>query len=277
MLRKRDASFGVAPALLFGAGLLALLVLPIVALVLGSTPQELLAGLAHPLVVPALVLSGWTTLLSLSIAVVGGAPLAWLFARSKARWVRALETLVELPIVVPPAVVGIALLQAFGRRGLFGGAFESVGLSLPFTSAAVVVAQTVVAAPFFIQTATAGFRRVDEDMLLVARTLGATPDRAFFRIAVPAALPSLLSGAALCWARALGEFGATLLFAGNLSGRTQTMPLAIYTALESDISVARAIALVLGAIAFVTLLLLRALPALVNVRRKRTLPGRASP
>jgi molybdate transport system permease protein len=257
---------------------LALLVLPIVALVLGSTPGELLAGLAHPLVGPALVLSGWTTLFSLSIAVVGGAPLAWLFARSKARWVRALETLVELPIVVPPAVVGIALLQAFGRRGLFGGAFEGLGLSLPFTSAAVVVAQTVVAAPFFIQTATAGFRRVDEDMLLVARTLGATPDRAFFRIAVPAALPSLLSGAALCWARALGEFGATLLFAGNLSGRTQTMPLAIYTALESDISVARAIALVLGAIAFVTLLSLRALPVLVNVRRKRTLAkGSVSP
>jgi molybdate transport system permease protein len=227
-------------------------------------------GLSHPLVAPALWLSAWTSALSLVIVVCCGAPLAWLFARSRASWVRVLETCVELPIVVPPAVVGIALLQAFGRRGLFGSSLESLGVTLPFTSAAVIVAQVVVSAPFFVQTAAAGFRRVDEDMLLVARTLGATPERAFFRVAVPVALPSVIGGAALCWARSLGEFGATLLFAGNFPGRTQTLPLAIYAALESDVGVARAIALILGAVAFATLLLLRAMPGLLAKRRKQT-------
>jgi molybdate transport system permease protein len=260
---------GAAPGPVLGAGLFLVLAAPLVALLVSSTPAELLRALSHPLVAPALWLSAWTTALSLFIVVVCGAPLAWLFARSRVSWVRLVETCVELPIVVPPAVVGIALLQAFGRRGLFGSSFEAFGVALPFTSAAVVVAQVVVSAPFFVQTAAAGFRRVDEDMLLVARTLGATPERAFFRVAVPVALPSLLGGAALCWARSLGEFGATLLFAGNFPGRTQTLPLAIYSALESDVGVARAIALILGVVAFATLLVLRALPKLLARRRKQ--------
>jgi molybdate transport system permease protein len=132
---------------------------------------------------------------------------------------------------------------------------------LSFTVWAVVTAQVVVSAPFYIQSAAAGFRKVDDDQLLVAQTLGATPGKAFLRIAVPTALPALMSGAALCWARALGEFGATLLFAGNLPGQTQTMPLAIYSAMEQDLELARALALILAIFAFAMLLLLRLIPA----------------
>ncbi len=274
---RRTPRLWAAPGPVLGAGLFIFLAAPLVALLLSSTPSELMRGLSHPSVAPALWLSAWTSAVSLVVVVCCGAPLAWLFARSRASWVRVVETCVELPIVVPPAVVGIALLQAFGRRGLFGSSLESLGVGLPFTSAAVVVAQVVVSAPFFVQTAAAGFRRVDEDMLLVARTLGATPERAFFRIAVPVALPSLIGGAALCWARSLGEFGATLLFAGNFPGRTQTLPLAIYSALESDLGVARAIALILGAVAFATLLLLRAVPRFLAKRRKQALTRESSP
>jgi molybdate transport system permease protein len=243
-----------APGVVLGLGLLVLLLVPIAALGLSSSPAELWAALAHPLVLPALSLSAWTSTLALLVVVVTGTPLAWMLARARGPWARVIETAVELPIVIPPAVVGIALLLAFGRQGLWGG----LPLALPFTPAAVVVAQVVVAAPFYVQSAAAGFRGVDDDLLLVARTLGASPRRAVLRVAVPLALPALINGAALCWARALGEFGATLLFAGSLPGRTQTMPLAIYAALETDVRVATAIALVLAIVAFATLLLARA-------------------
>lgn len=264
MLRT-GRSAGFIPFAILAAGLLALLVVPFVALALASTPAELLAGLRHPLVAPALWLSVRTTAISLLIVVLAGTPLAWYFARSRGRWVAVVEALVELPIVIPPAVVGIALLLTFGRSGVFGDWLAATGWSLPFTTRAVIVAQVVVSAPFYIQSATAGFRKVDDDLLLVARTLGASPARAFVRVAVPSALPALISGTALAWARAVGEFGATLLFAGNMTGRTQTMPLAIYTALEADVRVAQAIALVLGAAAFATLLLIRVAPHLVRL------------
>ena len=243
-----------APGLALGLGLLGFLLLPIAALGLSSSPGELLAALQHPLVLPALGLSAWTTAITLTVVIVAGTPLAWLLARARGPWARVVETAVELPIVIPPAVMGIALLLAFGRQGLLGG----LGVALPFTPAAVIVAQVVVAAPFYVQSAAAGFRGVDDDLLLVARTLGASPRRAFLRVAVPLSLPALVNGAALCWARALGEFGATLLFAGSFPGRTQTMPLAIYAALEADVQVATAIALVLALLAFGTLLAARA-------------------
>lgn len=238
--------------LALGLGLLVFLLLPVGALVLASSPAELVAALSHPMVRPALGLTAWTTTLSLVVVLVTGTPLAWMLARTRGPWARAIETAVELPIVIPPAVMGIALLLVFGRQGLLGG------LDLPFSPAAVIVAQVVVAAPFYVQSAAAGFRSIDDDLLLVARTLGASPRRAFLRVAVPLSLPAIINGAALCWARALGEFGATLLFAGSFPGRTQTMPLAIYAALEADVRVAGAIALVLAVIAFVTLLAARA-------------------
>lgn len=243
-----------APGIVLGVGLLLVLVLPVAALGLASSPGELWAALRHPLVPAALWLSAWTSATALLLVIVTGTPLAWMLARARGPWARVIETAVELPIVIPPAVVGIALLLVFGRQGLLGG----FHLALPFTPAAVVLAQVVVAAPFYVQSAATGFRGVDDDLLLVARTLGASPRRAFLRVAVPLALPALINGAALCWARALGEFGATLLFAGSFPGRTQTMPLAIYAALETDVRVATAIALVLALVAFAMLLLARA-------------------
>lgn len=247
-MSRLQLGFGAAAALL-----VAFLALPVVALVATTGARDFALGLRAPLVGPALRLSLVTTTLSLSAVVALGTPLAWLLARSSGRLARAVETLVQLPVVIPPAVAGLALLLAFGRRGLLSG----LGLHLAFTTAAVVLAEVFVSAPFYIQAATAAFRRVDEELLVVARTLGARPLRAFVRVALPLARPGLVSGAAMAWARALGEFGATLMFAGNLSGRTQTVPLAIYTALESDLRAAQALSLLLVAAAFALLLVVR--------------------
>ena len=237
--------------------MLALLAVPLIALAGASSPTELLAGVRHPLFGPALRLSALTTTASLALVVATGTPLAWWIATRPRRRVRWAESLVDLPIVIPPAVVGIALLETFGRNGLFGPALAAAGVRVPFTTAAVVLAQVVVSAPFFVQAAAAAFRRVDQELLIVARTLGQTPAGTFFRVAVPLAAPGVAAGAALAWARAMGEFGATLLFAGNLPGTTQTMPLAIYTALESDTRAAVALALVLAAAGGLLLLPLR--------------------
>lgn len=262
-LATRVAS-GMAPGLatMLALGLIAALLLPIAALLLSASPADLMAGVRHPSFGPALWLSARTTATSLAIVVVTGAPLAWWLATSSSRWARAVDIVVDLPIVIPPAVVGVALLQTFGRRGLLGSTFESLGIALPFTPAAVVLAQVVVAAPFFVQAAANAFRKVDRDLLIVARTLGASPAAAFFRVTVPVALPGLVAGASLAWARALGEFGATLIFAGNLRGSTQTMPLAIFSALESDLRVALVFSLVLGALGVLLLVALRLAPAL---------------
>jgi len=247
---------------LFGVTLVGLLVLPFVALAISTPVGDLSAGAAHPLFVPALLLSLRTTLMSLIVILVLGTPLAWWLASSHSRAARVTEVLVDLPIVIPPAVVGVALLQTFGRQGLLGPTLDAAGISVPFTESAVVLAQVVVSAPFFVQAAANAFRKIEPDMLLVARTLGAAPPMAFLRVAVPIALPGLLVGASLAWARALGEFGATLLFAGNMPGRTQTMPLAIFSALESDVRLAVVFSLVLAAVGVVLLLALRFAPAL---------------
>lgn len=246
-----------APArnpLWLGLPLLLFLGLPVVALLVSSSPGEFIEAFENPMVSDAIWLSVRTTFLSLTIVLISGTPLAWWMARSKSPWVHTVEALVEMPIILPPAVLGIALIDAYGHQGI-------TGLGLSFTSWAVVVAQVVVAAPFYVQSAAAGFRKVDNDQLLVAQTLGATPSQAFLKIAIPTALPALLSGAALCWARALGEFGATLIFAGNYQGETQTMPLAIYSALDQNIEVARALAIILAIFAFAMLMLLRLIPA----------------
>lgn len=256
---SRPSAPAIAGALL-GASLLALLALPLFALALTTSPDDLRAGVGSPLFAPALWLSLETTSLSLVATVIMGTPLAWWLATSPSRLTRVVALLVELPVVIPPAVVGVALLQTFGRRGLLGPALEGLGVTIPFTTTAVLIAQVVVSAPFFVQAAASAFREVERDLLIVARTLGASPTAAFFRIAVPVALPGLVAGASLAWARALGEFGATLLFAGNRAGTTQTMPLAIFSALESDVRVAVAFSLVLAALGAVLLLALRLAP-----------------
>jgi molybdate transport system permease protein len=238
--------------------LLLVVALPVAGLLFTSTPRQLLRGLASPLVGPALALTLTTTTISLLAVIACGTPFAWLLAQRPTRLSRLLETIVQLPVVLPPAVAGVALLLAFGRRGLLGPALARVGVGLPFTRAAVVLAQAFVAAPFYIQAALSGFRRLDPDAVLVARTLGASRARILFTLAVPLSLPALAGGAALTWARALGEFGATLMFAGNLTGRTQTLPLAIYTALESDLATAQALSIILVAVAFALLVAVRA-------------------
>jgi molybdate transport system permease protein len=253
------------PLLLLAAPILGLLAVPLLALALSSSPTDLSAGVSDPLFAPALWLSARTTVVSLAIVVGAGTPLAWWLATASPGRTRWVEVLVDLPVVIPPAVVGIALLQTFGRSGLFGSELTALGIRIPVTTTAVVLAQTVVSAPFYIQAAAAAFRRVDLDLLIVARTLGHAPTSAFRRVALPLALPGLVGGAALAWARALGEFGATLLFAGNLPGTTQTMPLAIYMALESDVRVALALALVLAGVSVLLLFALRTAPVAWSV------------
>ncbi len=245
---------------LLGAALVALLVVPLLALVTSTSAADLSAGLRHPMFAAALGLSLRTTTLSLALTVVLGTPLAWWIATSSSRWAKVVAVLVELPIVLPPAVVGVALLQTFGLRGLLGPALDAVGLRVAFTTVAVVLAQLVVASPFFVRAAAGAFRTVDRDTLLVARTLGASGAGAFGRVALPIAAPGLLVGASLAWARGLGEFGATLLFAGNMPGTTQTVPLAIFTALESDVRLAVVFSLVLAAVGALLLVGLRLLP-----------------
>lgn len=259
--------------------MLALLALPVVGLTAASSPTDLLTGLRDPSFGPALRLSTWTTVTSLALVVAAGTPLAWWMAGASGKRARAVSTLVDLPVVLPPAVLGIALLETFGRRGLLGPALDGLNVQLPFSSAAVVLAQVVASAPFYVQGAAAAFQRVDRDLLVVARTLGRGPAAAFFRVAAPLALPGLVGAAGLAWARALGEFGATLLFAGNFPGVTQTLPLAIYTALESSPRAATALALALAAAGAGLLLPLRVLPALLDRQRRggRAAAGRGRP
>jgi molybdate transport system permease protein len=241
-----------------GSVLIAFLILPLVGLVATSGWHDFAAGMAHPLVWPALRLSLLTTTCSLLVVVTFGTPLAWSVARSASRLSAAVERAVELPIVVPPAVAGVALLIVFGREGLLAGRLLPADVGIPFTTAAVVMAEVFVSAPFFLQAAIAAFRRIDADLLLVARSFGASPLRVFVRLGVPLAAPGLFAGATMSWARALGEFGATLMFAGNLQGRTQTLPLAIYTTLESDLRAARALSAILVVSALAVLLAARA-------------------
>jgi molybdate transport system permease protein len=237
--------------------LLILLLLPMLGLLVSASPAELWAGWRHPSVLPALWLSARTSFLALLVVVALGTPLAYWLARSRSAGSELVALVIDLPVVVPPAVVGIALLQTFGQRGLLGPTLQSLGWHIPFSTSAVVLAQCVVSAPFYVQSAATAFRKVDIDSMLVARTLGASARMAFARVAVPIALPGLLGGAALSWARSLGEFGATLVFAGNLSGVTQTMPLAIYTTLESDVRAALALSVLLAAVAITLLCALR--------------------
>lgn len=250
--------------------LAAFLALPVVALFATARVDRLGAELGAPALWQALRLSALTTTLSTLVTVILGTPLAWLLSRARGRRAALAETLLQLPIVVPPAVAGVALLLAFGRRGLLAAPLGALGVSIPFTTLAVVVAELFVSSPFFLQAATSAFRRIDDRLLLVARSFGASPWRVLLRVAVPLAAPGLLAGAAMAWARALGEFGATLMFAGNLEGVTQTLPLAVYTALERDLHAAQAVSLVLVVLAF-------ALLAVVRLALRRVEPGSPAP
>jgi molybdate transport system permease protein len=218
-----------------GLGLAAFLVLPMLGLLTrAASTGGLTEALGRPIVVDALRLSVVTSLLVLLLSLALGSPLALRLARRRGVAVGLLDNLIDLPIVLPPAVAGLALLLTLGRRGLLGGLLAAMGIELPFSTAAVVLAALFVAAPFYVRAARAGFLAVPRELEEAARVEGASEWQVFSRVTTPIALPSLLGGAVLCWARALGEFGATIMFAGSFEGRTQTMPLAIYAALESD-------------------------------------------
>ena len=208
-------------------------------------------------VISAITLSLGTTAVSVSLILLLGTPLAYVLARYHFPGKRLVNILIELPIILPPVVAGFGLLMAFGRRGLFGPWLARVGLSLPFTTTAVIMAQTFVAAPFFIRSAQVRFSAIPRDLVEAASIDGASTATIFRYIAIPLSLPGLLAGLVLSWARALGEFGATMLFAGSLQGRTQTMPLLVYSALERNLNDALWSSLLLMVLALFTLWLVR--------------------
>ncbi|MGH7565032.1 MAG: ABC transporter permease [Gemmatimonadota bacterium] len=247
------------------AGLLFLLA-PIAALVVRVPWSELPARLGEPLVLEALRLSLVTSVLATALSLVFGVPLAWLLARTEIRGRAIVRALVTLPLVLPPVVGGVALLLLLGRRGLVGRwLLACCGISLPFTSAAVVLAEAFVAMPFLVLSVEGALRSADPRYEEAAATLGASRWTAFRRVTLPLVAPGVVAGAALCWARALGEFGATITFAGSFPGETQTLPLAVYLALETDP----------GAAIVLSLLLLAVSVAVLAGLRERWISGRA--
>ncbi|HYA32601.1 MAG TPA: ABC transporter permease [Candidatus Bathyarchaeia archaeon] len=233
--------------------------LPIAALFAYGSLTGFLNSLSSQFVVMAVQLSLMTTLATLLIVLCFGTPIAYYNARHRYRGKRIMETIIDLPIVLPPAVAGIALLLAFGRQGFLGQYLTILGVNIAFTTIAVVLAQIFVASPFYIRQATTSFEDVAPEYERAAHTLGASGTGTFFRVTVPIALNGLVSGALMTWARALGEFGATLLFAGNLPGVTQTMPLAIYTALESNLDAGVYLAIILVLISFTVIITVKVL------------------
>ena len=239
--------------------LLALFLLPLLALFIRSINQDFFTHALSEQALQALRLSLVTSTITTLCAVLFGTPLAYMLARWRFRFKSWLELLIDLPIVLPPSVAGLVLLIAFGRRGLFGSALNIFGISLPFTTAAVVLAQTFVAAPLYVRSARIGFTEIDKQLEEAAHVEGANQWQLFREVMLPLAGRALLSGAILTWTRALGEFGATILFAGNLEGVTQTMPMAIYLGFERNLGVALALSVVLILVSVFLLMLTKRL------------------
>lgn len=239
--------------------LLLFLLLPLVALILRVDPTSLLLNLTTPQVRQAVRLSLVSTGISTLLALFFGTPLAYWLARRHFRGRVAIDTLLDLPMVLPPSVAGIALLLAFGRRGLLGAYLADAGLHIAFTQTAVVLAQVFVAAPFYVKSAIAGFGSVDRELEQAAALDGAGRWSVFRYITIPLAWATLFGGAVMTWARALGEFGATIIFAGNFPGRTQTMPLAIYIGFELELTIALTLSVLLLTISFFVLFIVKGL------------------
>jgi molybdate transport system permease protein len=236
---------------------LAFLALPVIAIFAHSSPGRLLDQLSNPVVKDAFVVSVKTSLIAQLLIVAVGTPAAYLLASRRFPGRGLALLVVELPLVLPPAVAGIGLFVALGRSGLLGSTLEAFGVEIPFTQAAVVLAITFVASPLYVRTAIAAFEAVDPDLVAASRTLGAGPSRTFFRVALPLARGGLAAGAALAFARALGEFGATIMFAGSLRGVTQTLPLAIYEQFSLDFDTALAMGALLVVVSVVLLVSLK--------------------
>ena len=250
--RAFGASVAVATAVA-----LCFLLLPVVALFTHTSPANLLDQLSNPVVKDALVVSLKTSLVAQLLIVLFGTPTAYLLATERFRGRSLAITLVELPLVLPPAVAGIGLLAAFGRMGLLGSTLDAFGIQLPFTQTAVTIAVAYVASPLYIRQAIAAFEATDPNLAAASRTLGAGPARTFFRVVLPLARGGLAAGLALSFARGLGEFGATIMFAGSLQKVTQTLPLAIYAEFDVNFDATLAMGCVLVLISVILLIALR--------------------
>ncbi len=230
---------------------------PLTALLLRTSPALLLASLADATVIQAVSISLKTTLISLGITLLLGTPLAYWMGRCQFAGKRLLDTLIDLPTVLPPSVAGVALLLTFGRRGLFGAVLTDWGIQIAFTQTAVIMAQVFIAASFYVRAASLGFAAVDTEIEQAAQLDGASRWQTFRYVILPLARNALISGGVMSWSRALGEFGATILFAGNLSGQTQTMPLAIYLGFEVNLDIALTLSTLLVAVSGLSLLLVK--------------------
>lgn len=239
--------------------LLLFLLLPLVALIARTDPTAIIENLRTPNVLQAIRLSVFTSGIATVLTILLGTPVAVLLAKRKLPFQRAIDTLIDLPTVLPPSVAGVALLIAFGRRGFIGATLDEWGISIAFTQTAVVIAQLFVACPFYIKAAAIGFAGVEAELKEAAALDGGTRWDIFRYVTIPLSWGALVSGAVMTWARALGEFGATIIFAGNFPGRTQTMPLAIYLGFELDLSVALTLSVILVLCSFLVLLIVKGL------------------
>jgi len=235
------------------------LALPVAALFFRITPDLFISTLADPEVASALWLSLFTSTVSLAVVILVGTPFAYVHCRNTYPGKVIVDTLIDLPLVLPPAVAGVALLVLWGRVGILGRYFNMLGVSIAFTTLAVIMAQIFVASPFYLRQAKSLFEQLDPSYEQAALTLGASPLRTFALVTLPLTAGGLVSGAVMTFGRALGEFGATIMFAGNLPGVTQTMPLAVYVGMEGNLSVGLTISILLVLISFAIMIAVRLL------------------
>lgn len=245
---------------------MAFIALPVIALFLRSPLESILAAMQDPVVLEALRLSLMTSSITTIVVVMMGTPIAYVSARFNYFGKEIADSLIDLPVIMPPAVAGIALLVAFGRMGLVGAYLSSFGISIAFTTLAVIIAQVFVSSPFYIRQARTSFEDVDVAFENAARTLGASRVYTFFHVILPIAMNGLFSGAIMAFARSLGEFGATIMFAGNFQGKTQTMPLAIYTAMQGDLDVSLCLSIILVTFSFAVIVIVKTLTRRVYKR-----------
>jgi molybdate transport system permease protein len=237
--------------------LLLFIAIPLLALFAHVSITDLLKNLNQRQVIEAISLSLITSFTATFITLIFGTPVAYLLTQRQSRYYRLVDTLIDLPLILPPSVAGVALLMAFGRNGMIGGWLSAIGIEIPFTMTAVIMAQVFIASPFYVKAASIGFSAIDPELKQAASLDGAGNWRIFREIDLPLSRMALLSGSVMTWARALGEFGATIIFAGNFPGRTQTMPLAIYMGFEIDMEVALTLSVILIGLSFLTLIIVK--------------------
>lgn len=255
--RSWISSFSRSAWTLLALPLLLFISIPVLSLFLRTPWEQFLTTLNQTQVLQAVNLSLVSSSLTTAISLLIGTPVAVLLARRKSRFHNLVDTLVDLPSVLPPSVAGVALLMAFGRRGIFGAVLADAGINIPFTLIAVIMAQTFIASPLFIKTAAVGFSGIDPELIHAASLDGANRLEIFRYVILPLSWSSMLSGSVMTWARSLGEFGATIIFAGNFPGKTQTMPLAIYLGFEINMNVALTLAVIMICLSFFTLILVK--------------------